>query len=90
MLSAAVGITVRAKDGKDGDSKDNLQAAAVQDATVQFAQPQPQAGGAPTHFLLPNDVAIKKGGTVTFIVNGGGHGIAIHQVSKNTTRADIA
>src|SRR5207248_9465410 len=29
-------------------------------------------------------------GTVTFVVNGGGHGITIHPVSKNTTRADIA
>jgi hypothetical protein len=33
---------------------------------------------------------IVKGGTVTFIVNGGGHGIAIHEVDKKTTRADIA
>ena len=72
---------------------------AVQDATVQFAMPQPQppqAGvpGSPdnasTHFLLPDDVTIKKGGTVTFVVNGGGHGIAIHEVNKKTTRDDIA
>jgi plastocyanin len=87
FVSAAVGTAVRAK---DDDKKDNLQAAAVQDATVQFAQPQPQAGGAPTHFLLPDEVTIHKGGTVTFIPNGAAHGIAIHQVSKNTTRADIA
>jgi len=72
---------------------------AVQNATVHFAMPQPQpplAGtpGTPdnsaTHFLLPDDVTIRKGGTVTFIVNGGGHGIAIHEVNKKTTREDIA
>ena len=77
------------------DDKDK----AVQDATVQFAMPQPQppqAGvpGSPdnasTHFLLPDDVSIRKGGTVTFVVNGGGHGIAIHEVNKKTTRDDIA
>lgn len=39
---------------------------------------------------MPDDVAISKGGTVNFVVNGGGHGIAIHAVSKKTTRADIA
>jgi plastocyanin len=72
---------------------------AVQNATVHFADPQPQpplAGtpgtpdNASTHFLLPDDVTIRKGGTVTFVVNGGGHGIAIHEVNKKTTRADIA
>jgi plastocyanin len=72
---------------------------AVQDATVQFAMPQPQPAGAgtpgtpdnsSTHFLLPDDVTIRKGGTVTFVVNGGGHGIAIHEINKKTTREDIA
>src|SRR5262249_42942728 len=47
-------------------------------------------GAAVTHFLLPDDVTIQQGGTVTFVVNGGGHGVAIHRVSKKTTRADIA
>jgi plastocyanin len=81
------------------DDKDKDKAPAVQDATVHFAMPQPQppqAGvpGTPdnssTHFLLPDDVTIRKGGTVNFIVNGGGHGIAIHEVNKKTTREDIA
>jgi plastocyanin len=73
---------------------ENVQA--VRDATVNFGQPQPQTpdpapvGAAVTHFLGPNEVTILKGGTVTFVVNGGGHGIAIHRVSKNTTREDIA
>ena len=69
------------------------------EATVHFAMPQPQPPGAgvpgspdnvSTHFLLPDDVTISKGGTVTFVVNGGGHGIAIHEVSKKTTREDVA
>src|SRR5215510_6793591 len=62
-----------------------------------MAQPQPPGAGVPgspdnvsTHFLLPDDVTITKGGTVTFVVNGGGHGIAIHEVNKKTTREDIA
>src|SRR2546425_3973683 len=74
----------------------NAEKAALQDAVVHFGQPQPQTpapapvGAAATHFLLPDDVTIRKGGTVTFVVNGGGHGIAIHPVSKKTTRDDIA
>ena len=64
---------------------------ALTDAVVHFGQAQPQgAPAAVTHFLLPDDVTIKKGGTVTFVVNGGGHGIAIHPVNKKTTRDDVA
>ena len=89
--AAVVGISVGAKER--GQQK------ALHDATVQFAmaQPQPPGAGVPgspdnvsTHFLLPDDVTIVKGGTVTFVVNGGGHGLAIHEVSRRTTRADIA
>jgi plastocyanin len=47
-------------------------------------------GNVSTHFLNPDDVTIVKGGTVTFVVNGGAHGVAIHEVDKKTTRADIA
>jgi hypothetical protein len=66
------------------------------DAVVQFAQlatPSPPAGslaGTLTHFLNPDDVTIRKGGTVTFVINNGGHGLAIYPVSKRTTREDIA
>lgn len=64
---------------------------AVQHAVVQFGQPQPQTPpNAATHFLAPDDVVISKGGTVTFVLNGGGHGIAIHEVDEDTTRDDIA
>src|SRR5262245_66654733 len=47
-----------------------------QDVTVQFAMPQPQPAGAgtpgtaansSTHFLLPDDVTVARGGTVTFV-----------------------
>ena len=86
-LTLALSVTGRAD---DNDKK------APQNAVVHFGQPQPQTpapapvGAAVTHFLLPDDVTIGKGGTVTFVVNGGGHGIAIHKVNKKTTRADIA
>src|SRR5262249_13869164 len=60
----------------------------VQDAVVQFGEPQPQNPNA-IHVLVPDDVTIRRGGTVTFVVNGAGHGIAIYPVSKKTTRADI-
>lgn len=81
-----------------GNARSN-QAPAAQNATVEFAMPQPQPPGAgvpgspdnaSTHFLLPDDVSVSLGGTVTFVVNGGGHAIAIHEVSKKTTRDDIA
>src|SRR5882672_3212261 len=88
-LTLALPVLGRA-DGKDG--KDNDRPA--KEWTVNFGQPQPQAA-APvpvqaTHFLTPNDLTIVKGDSVTFVVNGGMHGIAIHPVARKTTRADIA
>jgi plastocyanin len=66
------------------------QAQAVSDALVNFGSPQPQPTPVQlSHELVPNEVTITKGGTVTFRFNGGGHGMAIHEVSKNTTRDDI-
>src|SRR5215210_1898270 len=63
----------------------------VHDAVVHFGHQQPQPEPASEkHVLDPNDVSIFKGGTVTFMMNGTGHGIAIYPVSKNTTREDIA
>jgi len=44
---------------------------------------------APLHVVVPDEVTIAKGETVTFMVNGGGHGVAIYPVSEHTTRADI-
>jgi plastocyanin len=43
----------------------------------------------PLHVVVPDDVTVSKGETVTFMVNGGGHGLAIYPVSKHTTRGDI-
>jgi plastocyanin len=68
------------------------------DTVVQFGPPHPQPPAAPAgsgleplqHRLLPDEVTILKGGTVLFIMNGGGHRVAIYEVSKDTTRADIA
>jgi len=78
------------------DDKDKDKNKAATDAFVQFGElvtPAPAAGslaGTLTHFLLPDDVTIRQGGTVTFVINGGGHGVAIHRVNKKTTREDIA
>ena len=43
----------------------------------------------PLHVVVPDEVTIAKGETVTFMVNGGGHGLAIYPVSAHTTRQDI-
>ena len=58
------------------------------DIIVNFGDPGVFAGAA-NQVVVPEDVTIAKGATVTFVVNGPGHGIAIYPVSKNTTREDI-
>ena len=55
---------------------------------VNFGDPGALAGAA-NQVVIPNEVTIDKGGTVTFVVNGPGHGIAIYPVSDNTTRSTI-
>jgi plastocyanin len=95
MLALALVFPVAGQEGQKGKDRDKDRKPPAE-AFVQFAQlvsPAPAAGslaGTLTHFLFPDDVSIRKGGTVTFIVNNGGHGIAIHRVSRNTTREDIA
>lgn len=59
-------------------------------ATVQFGSAQPQPAGAASHVLVPDEVTIPKDGIVSFVVNGGGHGIGIYKVANHTTREDIA
>ena len=77
--------TAQGLDGQDPD-KDN----APDNVLVEFGSPHPQPAPAQlSHVLVPDEVTIRKGGTVTFRVNGGGHGIAIYPVSKHTTRDDI-
>ncbi len=41
------------------------------------------------HHLTPEEVTIQKGGEVTLQIHGGGHAMAIYEVSKNTTRDDL-
>ena len=71
-------------------SQDLTDKVAVQDAVVDFGAPHPQPASPGQHILSPEDVTIVKGGTVTFVMNGTGHGLAIYPVSKNTTREHIA
>ena len=68
---------------------DRLEAQIQIDAVVQFGPVHPQPATPGNHVLVPSEVTILKGGTVTFQVNGGGHGVAIYPVSRHTTRADI-
>jgi plastocyanin len=90
MLAVAVAFPVIAS-ANENDDQDGKKPRAVKDAFVEFGQPQPQSDvPAETHVLLPDDVTIFRGGTVTFVVNGGGHGIGIYPVSRNTTRDGIA
>jgi hypothetical protein len=58
------------------------------DIIVNFGDPVVFAGAA-NQVVVPGDATIRKGGTVTFVVNGPGHGIAIYPVSTNTIREDI-
>jgi plastocyanin len=55
---------------------------------VNFGDPTTFAGAA-NQVVVPEEVTITKGETVTFVVNGPGHGIALYPVSHNTTRDDI-
>jgi hypothetical protein len=41
------------------------------------------------HHLTPEEVTILKGGQVTFQVHGGGHAMAVYEVSKDTTRDEV-
>ena len=94
MWAAAVAVSIGAAVNQE-TTRDQADPQAVQDAVINFgALPPPLAPPAPppppaSHVLVPNHVAIFKGGTVTFIMNGPGHGVAIYRVSKNTTRAHI-
>jgi plastocyanin len=62
---------------------------AVDDAVVQFGPVHPQPAAPLLHRLIPDEVSVHKGGTVRFVMNGGGHRVLIYQVSSDTTRADI-
>jgi len=63
---------------------------------VQVEVPPTIVFGGPTdpcayknHHLTPEEVTIEKEGEVTFQIHGGGHAMAIYEVSKDTTRDEI-
>ena len=56
---------------------------------LNMSAPPPGPTPFPYHVVVPEEVTIAKGETVTFKVNGGGHGLAIYPVSKHTQREDI-
>jgi hypothetical protein len=95
-VGAALALALALSVSGRADDKDKDKDKAPMDAVVQFAElvsPAPAAGslaGTLTHFLNPDDVTIRQGGTVTFVINNGGHGLAIYPVDKKTTRDDIA
>jgi plastocyanin len=87
-VMCAGAVTVLMGAAANQDLTDKL---AVQDAVVNFGAVPPQPVPVPpsSHVLDPDEVTIFKGGTVTFIMNGIGHGVAVYRVSKDTTRAHI-
>lgn len=82
VLFAALALTV-------GIAVATGSAQAVDDAVVQFGPVHPQPAAPLLHRLVPDEVSIHKGGTVLFVMNGGGHRVTIYEVSGHTTRADI-
>jgi hypothetical protein len=96
MVVGALGLAMAVAVPVIGRAHDKDKNKAPMEAVVQFAHlvsPAPGAGtlaGTLTHFLTPDDVTIGKGGIVTFVINNGGHGLAIYPVDKKTTRQDIA
>jgi hypothetical protein len=105
LVAAALAVLPATSAAQNGDLTHNQPAvpdAAVDFGVLPTAPlgPPPclQTGGigGPTdpcsyknHFLTPNEVTVLTGGEVTFQVHGGGHGIAIYEVSKDTTRDEI-
>jgi hypothetical protein len=96
-IGAALAVTLAFPITASTNNETNgLHEQAQTEVFVQFGAlvtPAPGPGtleGAVTHFLFPDDLTILKGTTVNFVVNGGGHALAIHRVDKRTTREDIA
>ena len=86
VLALALPWTVRPNDGGTSNRPDNI--VALEDVIVNFGDPVTLVGTG-NEVLVPDDTTVRKDGSVAFIVNGPGHGIAIYPVSKNTTREDI-
>lgn len=88
IVTAALALVLALPLAAGTDDKDKDKNKAPLDVLVNFGDPVTLAGAA-NQVLVPDEATIRKGGTVTFVVNGGGHGIAIYPVSKDTTRDDI-
>ena len=87
-VTAALALALALPLAAGTDDKNNDKDKPPLDVLVNFGDPITLAGAA-NQVLVPDEATIRKGGTVTFVVNGGGHGIAIYPVSRNTTRDDI-
>jgi len=88
LLSLAFGITLALSSAAVIEAQNQL----LTDTTVMNFGPTNSSAppmSPPLHVVVPDEVTIAKGETVTFMVNGGGHGVAIYPVSHHTTRADI-
>lgn len=101
----ALPLTSFVTQGRDGDHDDHARAPAnaLVDFGVLPTAPlgpppclQSGAIGGPAdpcsyllHRLTPEETTLAKGGEVTFQIHGGGHGIALYRVSKDTTREGI-
>ena len=88
VAMSAMVLTLGLGVARTGAATDDAKRQSTLDATVQFGAPQPQTP--PVNVVVPDEVTITKGGTVTWIVNGAGHGIGIYKVSNHTTRDDVA
>ena len=89
VAAAVVAVAMALPQIGRAHDKDKDKAIAPHDAVVDFGSPQPQPAPPASHILVPDETTISKRGTVTFFVNGGGHGVSIYRVSKNTVRQDI-
>ena len=88
LLSLVFGITIALSVAAVIEAQSQL----LSDTTVINFGPTNSTAppmSAPLHVVVPDEVTIAKGETVTFMVNGGGHGLAIYPVSEHTTREDI-
>ena len=90
MMTATMCVAALTLSSRTAAIQDLTDKPAQTDAVVDFGHVHPQPASPGHHVLVPDDVTVFKGGTVTFVMNGTGHGIAIYPVSKNTTRAHIA
>jgi len=103
MCVAITGVSFAQQgQGHDGKHEPAVESAAVDFGVLPVAPIGPlpclQSGGigGPNdpcsyllHHLTPEEVTVTKGGQVTFQVHGGGHGIMIYEVSKDTTRENL-